>query len=756
MAATQSKQSRAKWCVAPRIGARFCGAAPWIALLFLAMLSREIAAQSLPRPATSVRNRSIDQKLATLLAPIPLYVSGQDIYPLQQLRKRGSLVAKEEPLDDVVERLAHQFNVTIVLDAKALDEASVISTMLITSHQTDAPLKTLLDQLLRPLELTWLQEGGIIQVTTEEKAKTQLETVIYPVQDLVNVAAREVRFFALADAISENVDPDSWNEAGGPGRIMPIRSLGVLVISQTSDIHQRVLEYLADLRKRRAPGVDWEAARIAAMESIVWDMKQRETPQLFLDYTEAEVRLLEQLDRIVSFDVEEMPLDDFVHKLRTEQKLSVQLDQKALDEASIAPDQPISVKAHQVTLRRALRLVLQPLEATYLVRNERIEITTAEKAKVMGQIRLFPVGDLLTKGAHEPSIDPDTLTTLIYETVSPDSWEEAGGPGRITCDQVTRSLTVHNTSEVLDAINDFLTAIRIAKDRLQTIRQHLDGTTLPPPTETEQPKARATSIPKRPFLGNRELGGKLPGKRSTTPIPLDPRSASPAVYRQLETRISLEKPAIQFSELLERFQDQYGIRSVIDPSAQYPRFNDEEDVAIEVYDVSLGTALTDVLSRYDLAYQVVDETVVIASADMVQSILTSVAYPVHDLVAGDKGSDYQELAQYVTGFVVPDSWEEAGGPATIRMSPKIRALIAHQTSDAHRQIEHLLTLLRRAKAISDSQVRALDHPQKSTSLISQRFVVPQSSRRRFKGDDTSALGGGGGFFAIEDEFTPDR
>ena len=72
--------------------------------------------------------------------------------------------------------------------------------------------------------------------------------------------------------------------------------------------------------------------------------------------TEAKVRVA--LERIVSLDVEKMPLDEFVAKFSQESGLVLQFDHEALRETSLPSNAPVSFRMSNVTLRYVLDRVL--------------------------------------------------------------------------------------------------------------------------------------------------------------------------------------------------------------------------------------------------------------------------------------------------------------------------------------------------------------------------------------------------------------
>lgn len=73
--------------------------------------------------------------------------------------------------------------------------------------------------------------------------------------------------------------------------------------------------------------------------------------------------------------------------------------------------------------------------------------------------------------------DFDTLMTLLQETVSPDSWEEAGGPGRISPFPASCALVISSTREVHEQVEQVLTGLRKARaiQQVETMNVAIDS-----------------------------------------------------------------------------------------------------------------------------------------------------------------------------------------------------------------------------------------------------------------------------------------
>jgi hypothetical protein len=85
-----------------------------------------------------------------------------------------------------------------------------------------------------------------------------------------------------------------------------------------------------------------------------------------------------------------------VDYLKQRHGIEIQLDKKALSDAGIGSDVPITRSFKGITLRSALKLLLGELDLTYVLKNEVLMITSRTEAENMLSQRVYPVADLVT------------------------------------------------------------------------------------------------------------------------------------------------------------------------------------------------------------------------------------------------------------------------------------------------------------------------------------------------------------------------
>jgi hypothetical protein len=177
----------------------------------------------------------------------------------QALTQRGSLSVLETPLNEVVERLGTQFRVPIVLSPKKLEEAGINVDTPVTKHLEALPLESVLEILLRELDLDFTIHNHVILVSTPEHLESpdMMDMRIYPVRDLVTQrvsGGKDDRYYAadydaLIDVITTTIAPESWSDVGGPASIREFDNSAALVVSQTRRVHRQIEQLLATLRK---------------------------------------------------------------------------------------------------------------------------------------------------------------------------------------------------------------------------------------------------------------------------------------------------------------------------------------------------------------------------------------------------------------------------------------------------------------------------------------------------------------------------
>ncbi len=170
-----------------------------------------------------------------------------------------------------------------------------------------------------------------------------------------------------------------------------------------------------------------------------------------------EQRVLTVLNREVEFDFQETPLVEFVDELDGRCGVAVKLDRRGIGDAGVASDTPINCRLRGTSLRVALKQSLTEIGLHYFLKDGAVVISSKDVAESEDNlsIRVYSIGD----------IDANNYTGLINcitETVSKNSWDENGGPGKIEPATGSKCLIIAQTDEVHAKILDLLRALRTA------------------------------------------------------------------------------------------------------------------------------------------------------------------------------------------------------------------------------------------------------------------------------------------------------
>ncbi len=386
----------------------------------------------------------------------------------------------QTPLADVIKDLEKKLGITVALEIKALDEVGIGSDTPITIQLTNISAASALRHLLRRTDptLTFSIRDGALTITTREEAEENLRLRYYDISELAgeistnrvfHVLQRSSPFSidgdapALVEILTKTVEPDSWDEVGGPGSI-EVRD-GIMAVSQTDEIHEQVDAVLTALRKAFAA----HQTQRNNLTPIDFSTAARKAAKGTIE------KLLDVKGTDLTF--QQTPLADVVRAYSEATKKTVLLDIKALDEIGVAGDTPVTHQLKGLTLRQEIRWLLKRVDPTltYSIRDEALLFTTREAAEENLSTFLYPVWDLLL---DTPGHGYDSLIGLITRMIEPDTWDEVGGPGSVA-ETEFGCLIVSQTDLVHEKVQELLAELR-------TVQQQRNAS-VTQPAETKDP-----------------------------------------------------------------------------------------------------------------------------------------------------------------------------------------------------------------------------------------------------------------------------
>jgi hypothetical protein len=168
------------------------------------------------------------------------------------LEKKLTVEFKDVKLEEVLNYLREQSKVDVVLDHKSLEETGMDPKMPVTVKQTDATLARILDLMLGDLHLGYTVDSDAIIITSHEMPENYPTVAVYPVGDFISSEQRDKDFDELIGLLQDTIAPTSWDASGGPGSVWNTADIAdALIICQTTEVHRRIAEFLAELRDTR-------------------------------------------------------------------------------------------------------------------------------------------------------------------------------------------------------------------------------------------------------------------------------------------------------------------------------------------------------------------------------------------------------------------------------------------------------------------------------------------------------------------------
>lgn len=182
----------------------------------------------------------------------------------------------ETPLSQVMTIISEDYEIPIQFDKAALDAVASSPDVEVSIDIANVSLRSALELMLSNAgaeELTYIIDREVLLMTTQEQAEKKLEVIVYRVDDLLD--DDEATFDRLLDVIVSTVDHESWMENGtGEGEALSYPP-GMIIISQTRRVHDRVERLLDQMRtaKRGILADSAESQAAAATQPVTRSIK---------------------------------------------------------------------------------------------------------------------------------------------------------------------------------------------------------------------------------------------------------------------------------------------------------------------------------------------------------------------------------------------------------------------------------------------------------------------------------------------------
>jgi hypothetical protein len=371
-----------------------------------------------------------------------------------------------------------------------------------------------------------------------------------------------------------------------------------------------------------------------------------------------EQRVAAAIDERGDWSFVDTPLDEVAQYLQNVAGVDVVLDRRSMDDFGIPGNTPVTIQLKGIRLRSLLDLLLQDVDMTWDVRDNAIWFTTLDEAEMNTYVCIYPVTDLVRAGSShdEVGLAYDAMIDLITTTIAPQSWDEVGGGGSVA--SLPGTLVISQTRDGHTQVSAFLEAWR------RLIAQSEDD-------------AATRWQPIRLF---EETNGRV-WQALDKPVELDFIDASlAAVAEYISSRCDV--PVLMDIRALE----DYGIGSNV-------------PITVRTAKLPLRIALRRFLRDLDLTTVVRSEVLMITTLEESEIQLSTVLYPVADLVATSpestsRAAEFDSLVRAIHSCIAPETWAQVGGPGSLEVIVDPPALVVAQTDEVHASLCGMLEQLR--------------------------------------------------------------
>ena len=164
------------------------------------------------------------------------------------LNEPASFTFSARKLSEVVEDIAEQYKINILVDHRSLEEIGVTADLPVTISIKRVKLKSALRYILKDMDLTFINLNGVLWITAAEgQCEANLLDRIYWIE------GTEFDSDTLNDLITlvqTTISPDIWEALGGPSTMTvgPKSDRPFVLVSTTRAVHEDIDQLLKRLR----------------------------------------------------------------------------------------------------------------------------------------------------------------------------------------------------------------------------------------------------------------------------------------------------------------------------------------------------------------------------------------------------------------------------------------------------------------------------------------------------------------------------
>lgn len=178
---------------------------------------------------------------------------------IKALETPVTLSLQKTPLPEVMAFLSEKTGISFAIDEKRMEDAGIDSQSEISVEAKEIPLRSALRMMLKPYDLSFRIWNETVQITTADAMQESPTLRMYPVFDFARTPrtgdlelddGKATDAAEVAEVLRTTIEPQTWDSAGGPGVVEYFAQPGVLVVSQSAEVHDEVSRLLTRLREK--------------------------------------------------------------------------------------------------------------------------------------------------------------------------------------------------------------------------------------------------------------------------------------------------------------------------------------------------------------------------------------------------------------------------------------------------------------------------------------------------------------------------
>jgi hypothetical protein len=593
-----------------------------------------------------------------------------------------------QSLKDAISFIAARYQIPILFDQMALEDANVDTSSEVKLTAPGIPLhdalQLLLGQMSQPLGYDVVHR--VLMISTVDKINEHLEAIVYDCRDLIKPP-----FFRMVSAAE-----DFWNTEESASELG-----GLLIVRQRREVHERIKALLASIRLMRREGA------FAGLDTQVLEPNKREADQIALTRSKSpkndqavpqkrpvavgfasvdhplssdlarrslvEARIQQALNQPIDFVIEPQSLKDAIGFIATRYQIPILFEQRALDDANVDTSSEVELNVPGISLRDALQLLLdqmsQPLD--YDVVHSVLMISTVDYVNEHLETIVYDCRDLINlpdqgstaagdheqgdgatpgptlqgqarlnvkSGPPEKKCDRSARRQAFVQMVKSatnnweQDWEDSGPNASIF--EMGGLLIVRQNVGVHERIKALLASIRLMrKEGAQPVAQdQADKPKVEKPTNGNGASARATDAHPKP---SDESAAAVKERRSATherPMSSD-AGRYPRIEAALEETVNFKIEPQPLQKALNLLSSKFHVPVVLDQRALRDAKVDlkQLEVKLDVSSLTLRDTLDLILATQALGFEIRHGSLMVSTVERISSNREAVVYDCRDL-----------------------------------------------------------------------------------------------------------------------------